>query len=1033
MKLSDTAIKRPVFTVMMVTALVVLGAFSYNRIPVDLFPDVDFPYVVVMTAYPGADPETIESEVTKLIEDEINTISGLKHITSTSQDGLSMIIAEFELGEKPSDKALEVREKISTITSELPDDAEDPIIQRFDPDAMPIMSLVVSGDRPLKEITTFSKDVIKKRLEGVPGVGAVQLAGGEEREIQIALDRARLEAFRLPVHEIAAAIAQANVEIPVGRLDRGESEITVRALGRLIDWRDFAAIVVAHRDGKPVRLSDIATVSDGIAEQRSYARYNGAEAVSLNVVRQSGANTVQVADGIQARLVELRRELPPDIEIVVATDNSIFIRDSVEDVIVNILYGGLLAVLVIFIFLADWRTTLISALAIPTSIIATFMMMDLLNFTINFMSLLGLSIATGLLLDDAIVVIENIHRHFHRGGNSHTAAAEGTGEIGLAVMATTFTIVAVFVPVAFMGGIVGRFFYQFGMTVAVSVLVSLFVAFTLTPMLFSRLVTRSEEEQTVRSRRGLYALLARFNAAFEWVKGLYRRTLAWALRHRLATMTIAGIGFVGSFFLLPFIGTEFLPMSDRGQIYIAFEAAPGTTLRQTVELTARLEERLRETPEVEGIFTTIGAQQQGVNEGMVTVILTPHDRRDRHVFVLQSEMRERLADFPGLYLGLALEAGSMEQQPIGISVQGEDLRVLRMLAAAVEDSAKATPGAREIRNSLSGARPETQIVVDRERASELGLSMAAIASDLRTLVDGSDVTTFKEGTEEYNVRLRLAPSDRGDPWSLANLMIGSTRDIPAHPNFMVPLKEVAHLQPRGGPAEIRRYDRRREVLVSGNIASGAFAGDVRAAVMAKARQVPTPPGYSIRATGEAEIQEESFAEIFTALVLAVIFIYLVLASQYESFTDPFTIMLSLPMSLVGAFVGLFLFGSALSIMSLIGMVLLMGLVTKNAILLIDFVKQARSRGETREAAILEAGPIRLRPIIMTTLTTIMGILPIALGIGPGAEFRAPMGRAVIGGLISSTMLTLIVVPVVYTLLDDVVHWRSRRRARAKSA
>lgn len=1034
MKLSDTAIRRPVFTVMMITALVVLGAFSYSRMAVDLFPDVDFPYVVVLTVYPGADPETVESEITKKIEDQLNTISGLKHLISTSQDGLSQIVAEFEIGEDPADKSLEVREKISTILADLPDDAEDPIIQRFDPDAEPIMSLVISGERPLKEITTFTKDVIKKRLESVRGVGAVQLAGGEEREIQIELDRSRLEAFHIPVGEIAAAIGQANVEIPVGRMDQGKSEITVRALGRYTDWRDFAGVVVAHRGGKPVRLSDIATVRDGIKEQRSYARYNGKEAVSLNVVRQSGANTVQVADGIVARIADLKKELPPDIKIIVATDNSEFIRDSVEDVIVNILYGGLLAVLVIFLFLADWRTTLISALAIPTSIIATFMAMDALGFTINFMSLLGLSIAVGLLVDDAIVVIENIHRNFRSGIDSRTAAAEGTREIGLAVMATTFTIVVVFLPVAFMGGIVGRFFYQFGMTVAVSVMVSLFVAFTLTPMLFSRLVTHPEGDHTEQRHwkplRGMYRMLAAFDRGFERLKEQYRRILAWALRHRLATMLIAAVGFFGSFALVPLIGSEFLPLSDRGQVFITFEAAPGSSLKQSASLTAQLEDRLRDIPEVTGIFTSIGSQQRSVNEGMIIVILSPHNQRDRHVFEIQSEMRLRLSDFPGLYLALALEAGSIEQQPISISIQGEDLRILRMLAEDVEDSARAVADAREIRNSLVGSRPEAQIIVDRDRASELGLSMASIASTLRLLVDGDEVTTYKEGNEEYDVQLRLAAGDRASEWAIANLMIGSTRDIPGRDHFLVPLKEVAQIEPRGGPTEIRRYDKRREVLISGNIASGTFAGDVRDAVLEKARKIPTPPGYSILATGEAEIQEESFGNIFTALLLAVIFIYLVLASQYESFIDPLTIMLSLPMSLVGAFVGLYAFGSALSIMSLIGMVLLMGLVTKNAILLVDFVKQARAKGTGREDAILQAGPIRLRPILMTTLTTIMGILPIALALGPGAEFRAPMGRAVIGGLVSSTLLTLIVVPVVYTLLDDLVHWRQRRGKRA---
>jgi HAE1 family hydrophobic/amphiphilic exporter-1 len=1035
MILAETAIRRPVFTVMVITALIVLGVFSYNRMPVDLFPETNFPFVIVMTVYPGADPETVESEITKKIEDQLNTISGLRHLQSTSREGVSQIVAEFELGESIADKSLEVREKISMILADLPDDADEPIIQRFDPDSDPIMSLVVSGARPLKEITTLTKDVIKKRLESISGVGSVQLVGGAEREIQVALDRNRLEAMSVSVQDITVALKGANLEIPVGRLDRGTNEITVRALGKYPHWSDFAGLVVAHRDGKPVRLSDLATVSDGVREQRSMARYNGDEAVSLDIVRQSGANTIRVADEIVARIAELTKELPPDIHIEVANDNSTFIRDSIDDVLVNILYGGVLAVLVIFLFLADWRTTLISALAIPTSIIATFVAMDILGFTINFMSLLGLSIAVGLLIDDAIVVIENIFRNFHGGADSRTAAARGTAEIGLAVMATTFTIVVVFLPVAFMGGIVGRFFYQFGMTVAVSVMMSLFIAFTLTPMLFSRLVSHPEEDSTVgRGKlRGLAAFHASFNRGFERIKGRYRAILAWALRHRLATMGIAVAMLFASFALVPMVGTEFMPVSDRAQLFITFEAAPGTSLRQTAALASVVEEQVRQMPEVAGIYTAIGSGQNQVYQGTILVNLTPVSDRKRHASELLTDMRRRVASLPGLYLSMALEAGGMENQAISLSVEGEDLRVLRLLASAVEESTKTVPQAREVRNSLVGARPETQIHIDRDRASELGLSMASIASTLRLLVDGDDITTYKEGDEEYKVRVRLTAADRADEASLANVMIASTRDIPGHEHFQVPLKQVARFEPRGGPTEIRRYDRRRQVLISGNIAAGAFAGDVRDQVLAKARQVPVPPGYSIAATGEAEIQEESFRHIFTALILAVIFIYLVLASQYESFMDPLAIMLSLPMSLVGALIGLFVFGSALSIVSLIGVVLLMGLVTKNAILLVDFVKQARARGEDRTTAILDAGPIRLRPILMTTLATIMGVLPLALALGSGAEFRAPMARAVVGGLISSTLLTLIVVPVVYTLLDDLVSKLKRKRTTAPKA
>jgi hydrophobe/amphiphile efflux-1 (HAE1) family protein len=1025
MILADTSIKRPVFTTMIIAALMVLGVFAYNRMPVDLFPDIDFPFVVITTVYPGAGPEAVESEVSKLIEDQINTISGLKHLQSTSQEGVSLVVAQFELGEDPADKALEVREKISTIMADLPDDADDPIIQRYDPDAQPIISLVISGRRPLKEITTLAKEVIKKRLESVSGVGAVQLVGGAEREIHVDLDAQRLEAFNISVGEVEMAIRQANVEIPAGRIDRGNSELTLRALGKFDDWRNFGRVIVERRQGRPVRVSDVADVTDAVAEQRSFSRFNGREAAALDVVRQSGANTVRVADDVLARVEQLRRELPDDIDIAVAYDNSVFIRDAVHDVIMNMLYGGALAIIVIFLFLYNWRTTLISALAIPTSVIGTFTFMYMMGFSINFMSLLGLSIAVGLLIDDAIVVIENIYRNFHSGIDSFKAASLGTAEIGLAVVATTLTIVAVFVPVGFMGGIVGRFFIQFGLTVAISILVSLFVAFSLTPMLFSQLVRHPEEEDA--KRRGswfgawwFYGFEKGFNRTFDAVKARYRVLLAGALRHRFLTMAVAVVVFIGSFFLVPLVGTEFLPQSDQAQFFVEFEAAPGTSLRETSHLLQEVERRIDALPEVTSIYTAIGSSGRTVNEGIITVKLLPKAERDRHVFEVVTAVRKDLSDIPGLYMSVLLEAESGHQSmPINLSVQGEDLRILRRIAAAVEDSTRTVPGARDVRNTLIGSRPEAQIIVDRDKASELGLSMAQIASSLRMLVDGDEITTYKEGDEEYDVRLRLATADRSNLWAIENLMIKSNRDVPGRDQFFVPLKQVARLRQRGGPTEIRRYDRRREVLIAGNVASGYFAGDVRDAAWEKVQNIPRPPGYEIKPTGEAEIQEESFGHIFTALFLAVIFIYFVLASQYESFNDPLAIMLSLPMALVGAFAGLFLFGSALSIMSLIGIVLLMGLVTKNAILLVDFVKQARARGMSRFEAILQSGPIRLRPILMTTLATIFGVLPLALGLGPGAEFRAPMARAVIGGMISSTLLTLVVVPVVYSLLDDL--------------
>ncbi|GAB4323524.1 MAG: hypothetical protein Kow0074_15850 [Candidatus Zixiibacteriota bacterium] len=1025
MILADTSIKRPVFTIMVVVAMLVLGSFAYNRMAVDLFPDVDFPFIVVTTVYPGAGPEAVESEVTDKIEEQVNTVAGLDHLLSTSYEGLSQVVAQFEIESDAADKALEVREKISTILSELPDDAEDPIIQRFDPESEPIISLlVVSDQRSIRELTTIAKETIKRRLESLSGVGAVQLVGGAEREIQIALDAERLDAFTLSPHDVEAAVQMANVEIPAGRIDRGQSELTLRTLGKYDDWRQFRNLVVAHRQGTPIRLSDIADVRDSTAEQRSFSRFDGKEAVALDIIRQTGANTVKVSDDVLAAVAQLERELPDDMTIEVAYDNSTFIRDAVHEVIVNMIYGSALAVIVIFLFLYNWRTTLISALAIPTSVIGTFAFMYVMGFSINFMSLLGLSIAVGLLIDDAIVVMENIYRNFTGDRTPGEAASFGTAEIGLAVFATTLTIVAVFVPVGLMGGIVGRFFKQFGLTVAFSILVSLFIAFTLTPMMFAQLVKVPEGANrghgTWFGARWLNRFERRFNAGFDRIKESYRKLLAAALRHRLVTVIVAIVSFLASLGLIPLVGTEFIPQTDQAQFFVEFEAAPGTSLRATADLAKQVEEHIWELPEVTHVFTTIGGGQRGVNEGIITAKLVPLEERDRHAIDLISVLRDSIANLPGLYTSLMIErAEGGQSRPVNLSIQGDNLKLLERIAAEVEDSVRSVPGVRDVDNSMVGARPEAQIVVDRDKASELGLSMGQIASTLRLLVDGDEITTYKEEGEEYDVRLRLKTSDRSNLWAIENLKIRSTKEIPGVSEFFVPLKQVARIQQRGGPTEVRRYDRRREILVSANVAEGFFAGNVRSAALEKALKVETPPGYVIKATGEAEIQEESFANIMIALFLAVLFIYFVLASQYESFNDPLAIMLSLPMALVGAFAGLFVFGSALSIISFVGIVLLMGLVTKNAILLVDFIKQARARGMSRFDAILESGPIRLRPILMTTLATIFGVLPLALGIGPGAELRAPMARAVIGGMISSTLLTLVVVPVVYSLLDDL--------------
>ncbi len=1017
MKLADVSIDRPVFATMMILALIVLGLFSYMKLNIDQFPDVDFPYVTATTVLPGAGPEQIETDVTKKIEDAVNTIAGVDHIQSISQEGVSIVIIQFKLEVKGQQAAQDVREKIAAIRSDLPADIEDPVIQRLDPASTPIFTLTVSGEQSPKDITTFTKNVIKKRLETVSGVGRVDLIGGAEREIHVTVDAARLQAYNLSIQDVIQSVAAANVEIPAGNLEQGSRQILLRTMGKYTSVGDFAKVVVATPGGKVVHLSEVATVEDGIEEQKSLSRVNGMPAVGLSILRQSGSNTVRVADAIQKQIAKIRSELPPDMHLTIARDNSTFIRESVNDVIFDILYGGLFAVIVVYLFLANIRSTLISAIALPTSIIASFIIMFALNFTLNTMTLLALSLAVGLLIDDAIVVIENIYRHMQDGETPMEAAKAATSEIGLAVMATTFTIVAVFIPVAFMPGIVGRFFYEFGITVSVSVLVSLFVAFTLTPMLSSRWLTEKDEELTNEGniiRRGLYW----FNHAFTVLSQKYRDAIRWSLGHR-AAVVLGSIGiFLFSFFLIRFLGTSFFPAMDQSEFNVVVTAAPGSSLAQTSNLCLSAEKVLRTFPEVTTTLTTIGAGNDPVTKGTILVKLVKKAERRKGVEQIMDEARREISRTAGANFGFQVSGGMGGNQKAAImSVRGENLATLRDIAGQVEYVFRTTPGAADVENSLETSKPEVRLNIDREKASDLGINVGLIATSARAMVDGYVATKFQEGEEQYDVRVRLNKTDRSSLENVRAMTIKSTKDAGNGQKFLIPLGSVADIQQASGPSKINRFDRQREIRIDANL-NGRLLGEVLGDVQARIKQAGLPSGYSVSVVGMGEMQAESFGNILLSLGLAIVFVYIVLASQFESFRYPFAIMLALPMSLIGAIVALILFNSALSVMSLIGIIMLMGLVTKNGILLVDFANVLRDRGHERSEALIMAGATRLRPILMTTFAMIFGMMPVALAFGEGSELRSPMGQAVIGGLITSTLLTLFVVPVVYSILDD---------------
>ena len=1035
MFLSDLSIRQPVLATVMMLSLAVLGIASYRQLNVDQFPDVEFPVVSVTTLFPGAPPETVEREVTKKIEEAINTVEGIKHVESTSQEGISSLVVFFHLEVSTQVASQDIRGKIAGIRGELPQQIEEPIVQRIDLAQMPIVSISVDapGLSP-QAATSLADKTIKRRLETVPGVGSVNLVGESEREIQVVVDRSRLEAYRLSLAQVVQALASENVDVPAGAADRGATEALVRLAARGRSAADIAAIPV-KRGSATVYVADLGPVIDGIEAPKNLALIDQRPALALDVLKQSGANTVEVADGVRAAVERLAGELPAGVRLQIVRDDSSFIRESIEDVQVTILIGGLLTVLIVFLFLNSWRSTVITGLTLPISVISAFIAMRAFGFTLNVLTLMGLSLAIGMLIDDAIVVRENIVRHLQRGQDHFRAAREGTAEIGLAVMATTFTIVAVFIPVAFMGGMVGRFFYEFGITVAAAVLVSLFVSFTLDPMLSSRWVDPDIEQD--RHTTFLGRALQRFNRWFDDLHRRYERLLDWALRHRPAVLLVATVAFVGSFPILGLLGGDFMPDFNRGEYQVLFKTSPGTTLRETGRRARELVARLQTLPDVEYTYTTIGeagSQFRPVNEGSIYVKLGGHGGGTFSEVL--KDARAVLRSVPGVTFAL-VEAGQFGQKPIQISVRGSDIDELDRISRQLMAAMSRIPGIADLETSLEKSKPELRIALDRGRASDLDVPADAVATTLRAAVTGTVASTIEDEIgDSHDVRVRLRADQRRFAEDLLELQVPSGRDDSGGDKILVPLRELAGAAPASGPSTIRRKDLVREVRVSANPDDRSL-GEITADIEAAARLIALRPGYDIVHGGDAEELKEMFVNMFEALALAVIFIYLILASQFGSFIHPLAIMLSLPLSLVGVALALLATGDTLNIMSMIGLIMLMGLVTKNAILLVDFTNQARARGVARHKALIEAGSTRLRPIVMTTLAMIFGMLPLAFAIGAGAEMRAPMARAVIGGLITSTLLTLVVVPVVYTYLDGlrpaaIGAWLRRRRQRRES-
>ncbi len=1025
MFLSDLSIKRPIFAAVMMLALVILGIFSYRRLAIDMFPDVEIPVLSIITKYPGASPETVEREVTKRIEEAVNPISGVKHVISTSRESVSLVVVEFNLEVKINEASQEARAKINAIRGDLPQGIEEPIIQKLDFSSIPIISLAVRSDAlSPKDLTTLVEKKVKRRFENISGVGKVDLVGQSKREVNININPSRLEALGMGVDEVIAGLQSENVNTPLGRLNRNSSEYPLRISGKPDVVDRFKTMVIGQRNGRPVMLSEVAEVKDGIEEQRSLAFVNGVQAVSLDILKQSGANVVGVVDLVKKEIAKLQPELPPGTKIEIVRDGSIMIRDSVRDVQETLILGGILTIFIVFLFLNSWRSTVITGLTLPISVISSFIIMNFLGMTLNVLTLMALSLAIGLLIDDAIVVRENIVRHLERGQDHFEAAREGTSEIGLAVLATTFSIVAVFVPVAFMKGIVGRMFFQFGMTVTFAVLISLFVSFTLDPMLSSRWYDPDIER---KGKRHLVArVLDRFNNWFDRTADRYRIVIAWTLRHRKTVLLTAFLSLVAGLVVFKFfLQSEFFPGYDQGEFEVNFTTAPDASVEETRGRVRAVLNALKGIPEIQHTYATIGAGDQGtVRDAKVYVKLADRKERRRSQKAIQEDTRARLQKIPGI-LPFITEAGRMDnRKPLLVNVRGDDISLLKKYAAALKEKMYQIPGIVDIEVTLEQDIPEYRLAVDRERAVDVGITTAHIVRTVGTLVGGQAVTTYEdEDGDAVNVRVRLPDILRQDLSQVERLRLAVQK--PGNGPTLIPLGELVSYSVKSTPSEIDRQDLTRQVVISANL-DRLPLGTALEKVSLAASQIHMAPGYHVVFSGEAEIMAESFGYMAEALILAILLVYLILAAQFESFIDPLSIMLSLPLSLIGMAGMLLLTGDTINMMSLIGLIMLMGLVTKNAILLVDFTKVLRSRGMNRTEALITAGRTRLRPIMMTTLAMIFGMLPLALALGAGAEMRAPMARAVVGGLITSTFLTLLVVPVMYSFLDDFGSWIQKR-------
>ena len=1009
-------IRRPVFTTMLVMLLVVFGVTSYPSLGIDLYPDIDFPIVTVRITYTGASPEEMEGLITKPVEDAVSSVSGIKTLSSTSREGISETIIEFELGTNAKMAANDVREKVAGVRRRLPDEIDEPVVQRYDITAQSIMTYSLASEtRERGEIRKIAENVVKDELQRIEGVAEVNVYGSGNREIHVYVDPVKLEAYNVPLQSLYEIINSSNYNTPGGRVKSNGNEITVRTLGKYKSVEDIGKIVVSLQQGRVIRLSDVATVVDGWAEERVHARTLGIPSVLVSIQKQSGTNTVNVSERVKKEIEPLQQILPADVKVSIVRDSSVYIRDNVDDVNMSLIFGSLLAVLITYLFIRDWRATVIAGISIPTSIIATFFLMKVQGFTLNNMSLLALSLAVGILIDDAIVIVENIVRHIEEGSTPLEAAGNGTNEIALAVFAATLSLLAVFVPVGSMGEIIGQFFKQFGLTVAFAIAFSMFVAFTMVPTMSAYWLKPIDRTSvpTNRFARGVKVVLDKWQYWFEVMSKGYVDLLRWCLKRPKQILTISALTLLINLMLVPFIGFEFQPTYDSGEFSIALSAPAGTSIDKMKELVAPIEKEVLAIPELQSAFLMLGSGRMPPYKASMGIKLTPSTERRRTMTQITDELRTKVRNSTGLKIGIQISqmSGRGDARPLQVALRGPDLTVLTGYVQTLAEQMKQIPGTADVDYSSEQYEPEIIVRLDPVRAGEVGMEPTSAGKMIQLAFLGLDTKNqYTAGDKDYLIKVRMPEYLRRDINDVANMRISSKTGV------FVRLGDVADVTLSSGPTQIDREDRQRQIIVYSN-AVGVSVGDLVQKVQAMIPGLNMPLGYSHKFVGQAKMMAESFSEISKALGLAVILIYMVLAAQFESYIHPLTIMLSLPFAFIGALLGLLMGGHTINTMSLIGIILLMGLVTKTSILLVDHTIQLREEGVPIVEALIQSGSVRLRPILMTTLSTILGMLPLALGIGAGAELRQSMAVAVVGGLITSSLLTLVVVPLAYYMID----------------